>query len=153
MKSRIYVDTSVIGGCEDDEFRVSSRDFFNAIKEGRAIAVISGITLGELVDAPKKVREVLDDIGDENMEFVELTDEARGLAELYIEAGVVGEKMRVDAQHIAVATINRVDVLISWNFKHVVNLNRIRGYNSVNLKNGYPVLEIRKPDEVLEYDD
>jgi len=153
LKSRIYVDTSVIGGCEDDEFRVSSRDFFNAIKEGRAIAVISGITLGELVDAPKKVREVLDDIGDENMEFVELTDEARGLAELYIEAGVVGEKMRVDAQHIAVATINRVDVLISWNFKHVVNLNRIRGYNSVNLKNGYPVLEIRKPDEVLEYDD
>jgi hypothetical protein len=61
----------------------------------------------------------------------------------------VTESYLVDAQHIAMATIKRVDVLVSWNFKHIVNLIRIRLYNSVNLKNGYPLLEIRSPQEVL----
>lgn len=57
--------------------------------------------------------------------------------------------MRADAQHIAIATVGRVDVLVSWNFKHIVNLGRILGYNSVNLREGYPTIEIRTPREVL----
>jgi hypothetical protein len=57
--------------------------------------------------------------------------------------------MRADAQHIAIATVARVDVLVSWNFRHIVNLQRIRGYNSVNLRMGYPMIEIRTPREVL----
>ncbi len=75
------------------------------------------------------------------------------MAETYLQENVVSEKSRVDAQHIATATINRVDVLVSWNFKHIVNLDRIHGYNSVNLKLGYPMLEIRTPTEVLKYED
>lgn len=63
--------------------------------------------------------------------------------------GVLPAKMRVDAQHIAIATVGRVDVLVSWNFKHIVNLRRIHGYNSVNLRRGYPMIEIRTPREVL----
>ena len=55
----------------------------------------------------------------------------------------------VDAQHIAIATISRVEVLVSWNFRHIVNLQRIRGYNAVNLRDGYPLLEIRTPQEVI----
>jgi hypothetical protein len=62
-------------------------------------------------------------------------------------AGVLTAKMRADAQHIA--TVARVDVLVSWNFKHIVNLQRIHGYNSVNLRKGYPMMEIRTPREVL----
>ena len=85
------------------------------------------------------------------MEEVEFTEGARELAEQYITAGVIGAAKRVDAQHIATATVHRVDVLVSWNFKHIVNLERIRGYNSVNLRNGYPLLEIRTPQEVLSY--
>jgi hypothetical protein len=57
----------------------------------------------------------------------------------------------VDAQHIAIATISRVEVLVSWNFRHIVNLQRIRGYNAVNLRDGYPLLEIRTPQEVIRY--
>jgi hypothetical protein len=82
---------------------------------------------------------------------LDLTEEALELAERHIEAGVIGGAKRVDAQHIATATVHRVDVLVSWNFKHIVNLERIRGYNSVNLRNGYPLLEIRTPQEVLSY--
>jgi len=79
-----------------------------------------------------------------------LTEQATALAEQYINAGVVTPSQLVDAQHIAIATLNRVDALVSWNFKHIVNLQRIRGYNSVNLRLGHRLLEIRTPPEVLE---
>jgi hypothetical protein len=105
----------------------------------------------ELRRAPDKDRAVLDAVDPQYMEHLDFTDEAAQLAELYISAGVLGRSSRVDAQHIATATAHRVDVLVSWNFKHIVNLKRIHGYNSVNLRHGYPLLEIRTPLEVLEY--
>jgi hypothetical protein len=76
---------------------------------------------------------------------------AAALAEEYLNAGVVTRRQLVDAQHIAVATLNHVDVLVSWNFKHVVNLARIQGYNAVNLRHGHSALEIRTPLEVIVY--
>ena len=85
------------------------------------------------------------------MKWTELTESAAALAQAYLKAGVVTRRQLVDAQHIAVATLHRVDVLVSWNFKHIVNLTRIHGYNSVNLRRGHPLLEIRTPLEVLSY--
>ena len=76
-------------------------------------------------------------------EALALSSEAQNLASAYIEDGAIGPRMQADALHIALATVARVDVLVSWNFKHIVNLRQIRAYNAVNLKNGYPVLEIR----------
>lgn len=81
----------------------------------------------------------------------ETVNEASALAEEYLTAGVIGSAHLEDARHIATATVQRVDVLVSWNFKHIVNLDRIRGYNSVNLRLGYALLEIRSPQEVLRY--
>ena len=75
------------------------------------------------------------------------------LADKYIAGKVVGRASLEDCRHIALATINRVDVLASWNFKHIVNLDRIKGYNSVNLKLGYPIIEIRTPQELVRYGD
>ena len=112
-------------------------------------AVISDITLRELEDAPANVRGLLNRIPEENREYVLWGEEAKRLALSYIEERVVNEKYLIDAQHIAIATIERVDVLVSWNFKHIVNLSKIRLYNGVNLKKGYPLLEIRSPKEVL----
>ena len=153
MTRRIYADTSVIGGCLDEEFRVASGLLFEAFAAGRAILVLSELTLLELQLAPEAVRQVLEQVGDAHKEFVAFTPEAEALAERYIEEGVIGPGMRLDAQHIATATMHRVDVLVSWNFKHIVNLPRIHGYNSVNLRQGYPLLEIRSPREVLPYEE
>lgn len=75
-------------------------------------------------------------------------EESEELAEEYVRQEVVSRRMLVDAQHIAVATVARVDVLVSWNFRHIVNLDRIRGFNAVNLRMGYSMLEIRSPLEV-----
>ena len=83
------------------------------------------------------------------MEKVELTREARKLADIYINEKVVSKSSLVDCQHIAIATLAHVDVLASWNFKHIVNLERIRGYNSINLRYGYSLLEIRTPKEIF----
>jgi hypothetical protein len=75
------------------------------------------------------------------------------LADHYIRAGVVGKTSRADCQHIAIATLCRADVLISWNFRHIVNLDRIRGYNGINLMHGHPLIEIRTPREILSHGD
>ncbi len=84
------------------------------------------------------------------IEYVTLTEEAEELAQKYIENRVVSANYLLDAEHIAIATIERIDIVASWNFKHIVNINRIRGFNSVNLREGYQILEIRTPREVID---
>jgi len=153
MRLRIYIDTSVIGGCLDKEFQNASMELIDKFKRGEMIAVISELTTLELKDAPQEVQDILKEIPERNIEYVELTEEAVNLAGKYITEGVIGGGKLVDAEHIAIATINRVDVLVSWNFRHIVNLQKIRGYNSVNLKYGYPLLEIRSPLEVITYEE
>jgi hypothetical protein len=149
MKFRIYTDTSVLGGCEDEEFAEHSVRLMESFVRGERILVLSTLTVQELAAAPAEVRRRLASVPEEHIETLQLGSEARELAEAYVSAGVLPTRMRADAQHIAIATLARVDVLVSWNFKHIVNLHRIHGYNSVNLRQGYPMLEIRTPREVL----
>ena len=151
MRPRVYTDTSVIGGCLDPEFQVSSTQLFHLFISGRATMVLSDLTLLELQGAPPPVKAVVAGVPAAHREDLELTQEATDLAQRYIREGVLDASKWVDSQHIAMATVSRVDVLVSWNFKHIVNLQRIRGYNSVNLKSGYPLLEIRTPQEVIIY--
>lgn len=147
---KIYPDTSVFGGYFDSEFERWSRALIEEFKNGSKISVISDLTLRELLEAPKEVRQLVEDIPELYKEYVILDDEARELARCYIEEGIVTERFLIDAQHIAIATVNRVNVLVSWNFKHIVNLKKVRLYNSVNLKYGYYMLEIRTPMEVID---
>lgn len=152
MRLRIYIDTSVIGGCLDEEFKEASGQLINKFKKGKMTAVVSELTALELKDAPIEVQNILEEIPEEDIEYAELTEEAMNLAQRYISEEVAKETELVDAEHIAIATMNRVDVLVSWNFRHIVNLKKIHGYNSVNLKCGYPLLEIRTPLEVIAYE-
>ena len=149
MKVRIYTDTSVLGGCEDEEFAEHSIRLMEGFVRGDLVLVLSSLTIQELAAAPAEVRRRLAAVPEIHIETLQLDAQAKELAEAYVAAGVLGATMRADAQHIAIATIGRVDVLVSWNFKHIVNLQRIHGYNSVNLRKGYPMIEIRTPREVL----
>ncbi|MBI5244945.1 MAG: PIN domain protein [Elusimicrobia bacterium] len=149
MKQRVYVDTSVIGGCFDEEFAEWSTALFKEFRAGSKIAVISDLTRLELERAPERVRNILTTVPEDFIENVSLGGEAQALARRYIQEKVVAAKHIVDARHIAIATVERADVLASWNFKEIVNLDRIRAFNAVNLKMGYPLLEIRSPREVL----
>ena len=149
MKLRLYFDTSVFGGIFDEEFREISTLLFNKVKLGEFICVYSNLCTTELNAAPEKVRDFFMKLPKENMEFVEVSEEAYSLAQKYIDEKVVGKTSADDCKHIAVATISKVDFLISWNFKHIVNVFRIRGYNSVNMRYGYMQLDIRSPKEII----
>jgi predicted nucleic acid-binding protein len=150
MKQRIYIDTSVIGGCFDKEFQEWSNKLFDDFRKGNKIAVISDITLDELSFSRPEVRNHIDTIPDDFKEYILNDEQSEELADQYIKERAVTQKSHEDALHIAIATVNKVDVLVSWNFKHIVNLDRIRKYNAVNLMNGYPMLEIRNPREILK---
>ena len=148
MIHRIYIDTSVIGGLFDAEFASDTAPFFERVNNGDFKIVYSEITSDELEGAPFKVKEYFNKLKSSQLEYVEISPEAINLADMYIREKVVGKTSRADCIHIALATIHKVDILVSWNFKHIVNISRIRGYNSVNLRLGYPVLEIRTPKEI-----
>jgi predicted nucleic acid-binding protein len=152
MIKRIYIDTSVFGGYFDEEFEKETRPFFEGIFKRQIKIIVSEILELELYRAPNYIRVFFESIPSDLIERVELTNEARDLSEKYIQENVVGKTSRADCQHIALATINKADVLVSWNFKHIVNLERIRGYNSVNLREGYQMTEIRTPKEIFEYE-
>ena len=148
MKQRVYIDTSVIGGCFDREFAAWSNRLFLDFKAGTRIAVVSDVTLDELSEAPMKVQKVFYELPESSVEFRFCDNECRMLADKYIQDNAVSARFFEDALHIAIASVYRVQVLASWNFKHIVNLERIRKYNSVNLKFGYHSLEIRTPREI-----
>ena len=150
-KQRIYLDTSVFGGYFDEEFKEFTKPLFERINNGEFTIIFSTMLEGELELAPEKVRKLVRGIESEDTEFVEETNDAVELATEYITENVVGKTSYPDCLHIALATINQADILISWNFKHIVNVERIRGYNSINIKNGYKQLDIRSPRELMNY--
>jgi len=151
VKQRIYIDTSVIGGYYDEEFQEATRELFKRLENNEIVFVVSDLLDLELIEAPEQVRQLLEKYSADKFERVALTVDAIQLADAYITEKVVGKTSLEDCRHIALATINRVDVLASWNFKHIVNLDRIKGYNSVNLKLGFPMIEIRSPKDLIKY--
>ena len=153
MKQRIYIDTSVFGGYFDKEFAEHTIPLFDRLKNNEFKILFSTITQDELANAPTNVKELVKSIKTESTEFLDTTTEVVDLATEYITEKVVGQTCYADCLHIAIATINRADFLISWNFKHIVNVFRIRGYNAINIKNGYKQLEIRSPREFIKYED
>lgn len=148
-KPRLYFDTSVFGGIFDIEFQHETELLFEMVKNGEIICVYSDLCEFELENAPEKVKTHFLSLDKNQTEFVEITEEINQLAQEYINEKVVGETSIDDCRHIACATINKVDYLISWNFKHIVNVFRIRGYNAINIKNGQIQLDIRSPKDII----
>ena len=146
---RVYVDTSVFGGVHDDEFREPSERFFTAVRAGAFVVLVSEVLVVEISSAPPVVQATFE-VHRAQMEALETTGEAAALAEAYLAARVVPPASRVDALHVALATVARADAVVSWNFKHLVQLRRIRGFHAVNVLRGYPLIEIRSPLEVID---
>jgi predicted nucleic acid-binding protein len=153
VKQRLYIDTSVFGGYFDVEFEEFTIPLFERIQKEEFFVLFSSVTQDELENAPLNVRELVQGLKIENTKFLEITDEAVELATEYITEKVVGQTSYADCLHIALATIDKADYLVSWNFKHIVNVDRIRGYNAINIKNGYKQLEIRSPRDFMKYED
>jgi len=152
-KQRIYLDTSVFGGCFDEEFAKDSLRLFAEIRAGKFILVLSETVMAELEKAPAHVWQLMWDLPDNVVQTVDLTAEMEKLKDAYLEAKVVGPASSTDAEHIAIATVARADMIISWNFKHIVHYDKIAGYLSVNMRLGYGMIAVYSPKEVVSYDD
>ena len=146
---RVYVDSSAVGGKFNTRLAEQTKPFWNAVEQGEIIAIVSDVLEDELETAPERARNFYYSLPKSQFKRVVSTDESNDLAERYIAEGVVGASSLADCKHIALATLAHADVLVSWNFKHIVNVDRIRGYNSVNMKLGYSQIEIRTPSEVI----
>jgi hypothetical protein len=142
----------VFGGVYDDEFAEPSSAFFALAEAGRFHLLISPLVVSELRDAPLNVQQWYDRLVP-LLELTPATDAALTLRDAYLVAGVITPRWADDALHVAVATVHGAELIVSWNFRHMVNYERIRGYNAVNLLSGYRMLDIRTPREVLEDED
>ena len=149
---RVYVDSSAIGGAFNKRTAQETRPFWDAVQRGEIIVILSDVLEKELQKAPTRARDFVDTLPESQVERVVSTDESDSLATQYIAENVVGESSFDDCAHVALATIAHADVLVSWNLKHLANIDRKRGYNSVNMKLGYPQIEILTPNMVI-YDE
>lgn len=152
MLQRIYIDTSVLGGYYDKEFETDTRLFFERIKNRGFYVHLSEISDVELLPAPQRVKDVVKIIPSDCLIKLRFTKEAEYLGDKYLQEKILGSASFNDAYHIAISTVNRIEVLVSWNFKHIVNLDKIRLFNAVNLKFGYPIIDIRSPKELIKYE-
>ena len=148
---KIYADTSIFGGVFDKEFSTPSKSFFSMIDSGRIALVTSAIVEGEIECAPEKVRTFFNDYA-RNAEIAIIDEDVLRLRTRYIDSGIVTEKSLDDALHVAVATVSKCDMIVSWNFKHIVHFDKIPKYNAVNVLNGYSHINIFSPLEVIDYD-
>lgn len=119
------------------------------VRKGKCVLLISEIVVAELDKAPAAVQNILLSLPEEAVEKVEITDEILELRNEYIKAKILGHEWINDATHVAAATASRADAIVSWNFKHIVRLDKMKAYNQVNLMNGYGILTIISPKEVL----
>jgi hypothetical protein len=147
---RVYVDTSVFGGCLDPEFAEWSNALMDDFRSGRSVLVVSDVTLGEVAMAPEPVREILSELL-EMAEELPVTAEALELLRAYESQSILAARFRNDMLHVAVATVAEVDVVVSWNFRHIVRLDKIMLFNGVNLQFGYRPLTVYSPREVATH--
>lgn len=146
------MDTSVIGGCFDPEFAEWSNRLLQRFRRSEFAAVLSAVTAAELEQAPEAVRRIFDELVGIGSEVLLVSSEAMDLLAAYEGRGILAPRFRNDMLHIAVATVAEVDVLVSWNFRHIVRLDRIRHFNSVNLELGYKQLAVYSPREVAPHE-
>jgi len=149
---RVYVDTSVFGGFFDEEFQIVSRKFFKQIKEKQFTLVTSAVVKEELMTAPKKVQDLFIEIS-KYAEILDITKDALMLQDSYLKARIVPPKYSNDALHVALATVSRCELIVSWNFKHIVHFRKIPLYNKINVDQGYTQVGIFSPLEVIVYEE
>ena len=145
---RQYLDTSVIGGYFDEEWWDATRELFRQTQSGKFHFVSSDLVVREVEDAPENVRTIFEQTFSPE-QLLRVVAEMEDLADAYLKQRVVSPAYADDARHVAICTVARIDYLVSWNFQHLVNVQREAGFNAVNLLQGYPPVRIVSPLELI----
>ncbi|MBN2097064.1 MAG: PIN domain-containing protein [Candidatus Omnitrophica bacterium] len=149
---RIYIDTSVINGlyAQDLEVKAETKQFFKNTRLLHYKLFASEATIEEIENTPEISKKALlkNAFQECQAEILPMVEEARWLANKYVEAKIIPARYLPDAVHIAIATIYNIPVLASWNFEHMVKIKTKLGINRINRQQGYPTIEISSPKEV-----
>lgn len=148
----VYADTSVFGGVLDDEFRVPSKASVDAVSAGRFALITSELVRQEIAAAPPDIRQLFEDLLPIANIATVTTDTLR-LQQAYLDASILSERFATDALHVGLATVSGASMIVSWNFRHIVNFQEIPKYNAVNKLHGYGDIAIYSPWEVIEHED
>ena len=151
-KLRIYLDTSVFGGVFDKEFMETSKILFKQIQKGLFLLCISEVVIREIENAPEEVRTFFNELLPLT-EILVINNDCVELREQYINKGIVTKKYLDDALHVATASVSNCDIIVSWNFKHIVHFEKISLYNAINKISGYKEIFINSPSEVINYEE
>ena len=146
---KAYIDTNVIGGCFDKEFSILSNKLIDSFYKNKISLYISNLTEVEILNAPIKIKKFFFEILNNGIQVLNENNESLSLANLYISEKILSKNYLDDARHIAIATVSDLDLILSWNFKHIVNYNRIKQFNSINIREGYKEIDIFSPREVI----
>ena len=153
-KIKVYLDTSVISYLDQKDAPVEmaqTHQVWEKIKSGMYDVYISDVVLRELNDCNENKRNtLLGYLKEITFQTVEITDKTMKLAEKFIDLGILKKKSFDDCQHIAAALVSDCDIIISWNFKHIVNVKTIRGVKVITTMEGFKDLLIYQPTALLE---
>lgn len=160
-KLRVYFETTLFGFYYDTLIqnltkREATQRLFEQLKSRQWVGLVSGVVIQELEQTPephrKDLLKLLQDYPFSRLEYDPV--EAQHLAELYLKAGIIPDDFPKDALHVAIATVAEIDVLVTWNCKHLANEFRARQIRAINLREGYvKELSIRTAEEVILYAD
>jgi len=145
---RVHADTSVYGGVLDEEFKSASTEFFNQVRNGRFQLIVSAVVDDELRGAPSEIKSFFEQVRT-LADVVDVTEEAIGLQQAYLEAHVLSSKWETDALHVALATVSQARIIVSWNFQHIVHFQKIPLYNGINQASGYAPIAFHSPAEMI----
>jgi len=153
MKPRLYLDTSVLGAVCDpgpEERVAATMRLLQGLRGGAWDGYVSVVVLEEVARAPEPIRQrIITELQKTPLSVLEESSERLTLARAYVEAGAIPTQYEDDARHVAVATVSDVKVIVSWNFRHMVNIERKRRLNSVNVREGDPLIDLISPWEVI----
>lgn len=149
---RVYADTSVFGGVFDDEFNEESKAFFEQVKSGHFVLVTSAVVEAEIATAPAFVQAFFEEMLG-YAQVADVTSDALDLRDAYLQAGIVTPAYSDDGLYVALATVSGCELIVSWNFRHIVHFQKIPLYNAVNTLRGFASIAIFSPQEVIRYED
>lgn len=152
MRLKLYLDTSVLGAVCDpgpEDRLAATRRILDGLAAGLWDGYVSALVLEEVSRAHDSVRRKIATVLDKSRVMVlDESEESVALAQAYIAAGAIPSDYEDDARHVAIATLNDINVIVSWNFRHMVNIERKRRINSVNVREGCPLIDIVSPWEI-----
>ena len=147
---KVYLDTCTIGGLLDEEFQQETEKLFTMFG-GTIEPFVSELTIREIEQAPEEIKTAL--LGKiRDFSVLPITEGSKELTECYLKQGIVSDKYREDAEHIAIATEAEMDAVVSWNFRHIVNYFKIKRFNAVNMEQRYRTIDIISPKELIDED-